>query len=427
MFILYDFIYLVFVIFYLPVFFLKKKKYPDFRMRLGVLPKDLNLESPIWIHAVSVGESQAVRGLVEGLRVQYPGKKLVISTVTPTGNKIARSIARQGDFVFYFPLDLSFIVKKVIVRIRPSLFIIAETEIWPNIISYISASGIPIVLVNGRISDNSFKGYYCLKFILKPLLNKVDTFCMQTEQDARRLICLGVNPDKIKITGNIKFDLKDYSDSNSSCLPAGKGLRNRLGIKEHEKILVCGSTHPKEEEIILGVYIKLLQKFKDLRLIIAPRHPERSNEISGLAKKFGLQSLSFSSLNPDLTSFEGKSVIIVDSVGQLLNFYAIADIVYIGGSLVKTGGHNILEPALFAKPILFGPHMFNFRNIADLFLKNRAALLVHNKSELQEKIRYLLTFYQAAAGLGRQAKSLIGLNQGATQKTLDYIAAIGGL
>lgn len=421
MFILYDFIYLIFVIFYLPVFFLKKKKYPGFRMRLGILPKDLNLESPIWIHAVSVGEAQAVRGLIEGLRVQYPGKKLVISTVTPTGNKIARSIAWQGDFVFYFPLDLSFIVKKVIARIKPSLFIIAETEIWPNIISYISASGIPIVLVNGRISDSSFRGYYCCKFILKPLLNKVNTFCMQTEQDAHRLIRLGVNPDKIKITGNVKFDLKDYSDSNSASLPAGRDLKNRLGIKEFEKILVCGSTHPREEEIILGVYIKLLQEFKGLRLIIAPRHPERSNEISGLIKKSGLQFQFFSSLNPNLSSFKEEPVIIVDCVGQLLNFYAIADIVYIGGSLVKHGGQNILEPALFAKPILFGPHMFNFRNIADLFLKNRAALLVHNKSELQEKIKYLMTCNQAAAELGRQAKSLIGKNQGATQKTLEYI------
>ncbi|MFH1398417.1 MAG: 3-deoxy-D-manno-octulosonic acid transferase [Candidatus Omnitrophota bacterium] len=421
MFILYDFIYLVFVIFYLPVFFLKKKKYPGFRMRLGILPKDLNLESPIWIHAVSVGEAQAVRGLVEGLRVQYPGKKLVISTVTPTGNKIVRGIARPVDFVFYFPLDLSFIVRKVIARIKPSLFIIAETEIWPNIISYISAQAIPILVVNGRISDSSFKGYYYLKFILKPLLNKVNIFCMQTEQDAHRLVCLGVDPDKIKITGNVKFDLKDYSGSNSSCLPAGKGLKNRLGIEEQGKILVCGSTHPKEEEIILGAYIKLLDEIKGLRLIIAPRHPERSNEISGLIKKFGLQSQLFSSLNSAIYNSQKKSVIIVDSVGQLLNFYAIADIVYIGGSLIKHGGQNILEPALFAKPILFGPHMFNFRNIADLFLTNQAAVLVHNKSEFQDKVKYYLANSQAAAELGRCAKSLISKNQGATQKTLEYI------
>ncbi|MBU0502810.1 MAG: 3-deoxy-D-manno-octulosonic acid transferase [Candidatus Omnitrophota bacterium] len=420
MFILYDFIYLVFVIFYLPVFFLKKKKYPGFRMRLGVLPKDLSFEEPIWIHAVSVGEAQAIRGLAEGLRVKYPGKKLVISTVTPTGNKIARRIAAKGDFVFYFPLDLSLIVRKVIARIRPSLFIIVETEIWPNIISYISASGIPIVVVNGRISDNSFKGYYCCKFILKPLLNKVDTFCMQTQQDAQRLLALGVAPGKVKITGNVKFDLKDYSEGNVGAA----GLKNKLGIAEHEKILVCGSTHPNEEEIILGAYIKISAQIKNLRLIIAPRHPERSNEISGLIKKFGLQPQLFSSLNTGLLNSKKGPVIIVDSVGQLLNFYAIADIVYIGGSLVKHGGQNILEPAIFAKPIIFGAHMFNFRNIADLFLKNQAAVLVHNKFELQEKIKYLLVNYQEAVALGERAKTLIGKNRGATQKTIEYIGKL---
>ena len=206
MFILYDLIFLVFTLIYLPIYLFRGKFHRGFLARLGILPKNLSLDRPVWIHAVSLGEAISTRGLVEELRKAYPHKKFALSTVTATGNKIAREISRTGDFVTYLPLDFSFTVKTVINRINPGLFIIAETEIWPNLIAHLSKKGIPIVTVNARISDSSFKGYSAIKPLIKPILNKISLFCAQADLDADRLKKLGVAADKIKVTGNMKFD-----------------------------------------------------------------------------------------------------------------------------------------------------------------------------------------------------------------------------
>ena len=270
MFIIYDLIFLVFALLWLPVYLCKRKFHQGFRMRLGILPEDLELNQPIWLHAVSVGEVMATRKVIAELRVTYPDKKFLVSTVTPTGNKIAKGIARPSDFVSYLPLDLSFIVRYVVDRIKPSLFVIMETEIWPNLISYLYRKNIPIILVNGRISNRSFGGYRIIKFLFKPLLNKINLFCVQTKVDAERFLRLGVPQEKIKITGNMKFDIadlkKDYTD-----------YRLKLGLDAQERLLVAGSTHPGEEEVILSIYKELLRDFPDLQLLIAPRHPERAS------------------------------------------------------------------------------------------------------------------------------------------------------
>ena len=213
MFIIYDLIILVFALVYLPIYLLKRKFHLDFKMRLGILPPGLELHRPIWIHAVSVGEVMAARNLIKKLRIAYPDKRLFITTVTLTGNKIAKNIARRTDLISYFPLDISFIVRSVVDKIKPSLFIIMETEIWPNLIAYLYQKKIPIILVNARISDRSFRGYLSIKFLLKPLLNKINLFCVQTQMDAQRLMRLGVVKNRIEITGNMKFDVGDYTDS----------------------------------------------------------------------------------------------------------------------------------------------------------------------------------------------------------------------
>ena len=259
---------------------------------MGILPRYVSLNNSIWVHAVSVGEAVAVRILIEELRKFYPTKRFVISTVTATGNKIAKGIAEKTDFVTYLPLDFSFIVKRVINKIRPSLFIIAETEIWPNLISYLARLNIPIVIVNGRISDSSFRGYLMIKFLLRPILNKISLFCVQTQRDAQRLIGLGVSGDKINITGNMKFDFKDYTDLKKDYTD----YRLKLGLNPKEKLLVMGSTHPGEEEIILNVYQGLNKEFPDLRLLIAPRHPERAKDIEKIVIKYGLNLVRVSQL-----------------------------------------------------------------------------------------------------------------------------------
>lgn len=417
MFLVYDLIYLLFVIICLPVYFFKGKIHRGFLLRFGVLPKKLELNNPIWIHAVSVGEAILTKGILDGLKATFPNKKFVISTVTPTGNKIIQSFAAQDDFVTYLPLDFSFIVQKVINRINPSLFIIAETEIWPNLITCLKSKNIPIIVVNARISGRSFKKYLKIKFLLKPILDKISLFCAQTARDGEKLIRLGLTQEKLQVTGNMKFDIKDFKGLN----PGSSGLKNKLGLRAEDRIFIAGSTHPGEEEIIIGIYKNLLTEFTDLKLIVAPRHPQRSEDVKRIASDFGFRSIFTSSLADKCEACIPKSIFVVDVIGQLIDLYNIADIVFVGGSLIKKGGHNILEPASLSKPIIFGPNMFNFRDIADLYLENKACVLAHNEVELELAVRDLLANPQKADNLGLKARALILENQGATGRNLELI------
>ncbi len=421
MFIFYDIIFLIFNLAYLPVYLFKGKFHPGFSSRLGVLPKGPKFNRPIWVHAVSVGEVVTVKGLLAALRKDFPDKEFVISTVTPTGNQIAKTIAGKNDFVTYLPLDFSFIVNRVLNRINPEIFVIAETEIWPNLISLLYNKKIPIVVVNGRISDKSFKGYSAIKFLLKPILNKINFFCVQSKLDAERLFLLGVSKEKIKVTGNMKFD---------TCLPRGSSLseageiKKILGLESGGKLFVAASTHPGEEEIILGAYKTLLKEFPQLKLLIAPRHPQRSKEVAGQVRDCAFSPVFLSTIAVEARENFNQVVFILDMVGQLVSFYAAADVVFVGGSLIKKGGHNILEPAGLGKPVIFGPQMFNFRDISELFLKNRGAILVHSQEELAENIRYLLGHPAKIQEMSRLAQKIISENQGATEKNSQVIRSL---
>ncbi|MBL7151192.1 MAG: 3-deoxy-D-manno-octulosonic acid transferase [Candidatus Omnitrophica bacterium] len=424
MFIIYDLIFLIFALVSLPAYLFRRRFHRGFARRLGILPPGLKLERPIWIHAVSVGEAVTIKGLVEELRKIFPGKRFVISTVTPTGNKIAVRIAGEGDFVTYLPFDLSFIVKKLIKRINPALFVIAETEIWPNLICALHAARVAVVTVNGRISDGSLKGYLAIKFLLKPILDKVSLFCMQSERDAARLSRLGVAQDKIKITGNMKFDAAGFRMEAAQLIRC----RQALGLGHSDKLLVCGSTHRHEEEALLQVYSRLAQAFSGLKLLIAPRHPERAGEIEGLIVKYGFKPMMLSRLDQQASSIQApKAVFILDSVGQLVNYYAVADIVFVGGSLVNKGGHNILEPAFLEKPILFGPYMSNFHDIACLFMKTDAAIAVANQGELEKNIEGLLSDPRRCLELGSRARGVLLQNQGATIRNAQNLAQFCGI
>jgi len=416
MFIIYDFIFLLFSLFYLPVYLFKNKFHPGFSSRLGVLPRGFKLDKPIWIHAVSVGEAMAVKKLVEQLRKAYPNKQFVISTVTPTGNKIAKGMAGENDFVTFLPLDFGFIVKKAIDSLNPSLFVIAETEIWPNLITYLNKRKIPVIIVNGRISDSSFRGYLKIRFLIKSIFRKVTLFCVQTERDANRFSSLGVDRKKIKVTGNMKFDATPSHNE----MHISSDLKSKLGLQRDAKIFVAASTHPREEQIILSVYARLLETFPELSLIIAPRHPQRFKEVSKIISGFQFCSRPFSRVSEPFTCAT-KTVFVVDTIGELNNFYNIADIVFVGGSLIKKGGHNILEPAVFSKPILFGPHMFNFKDIAELFLSNEAAVLVNNASDMQEGILNFLNHPSIGLEFGKRAQQLIEKNKGAVNSNLEVI------
>ncbi len=417
MFIIYDFIFLIFALVYLPLYLLSGKINRAFLARLGFLPDNLNLDHPIWIHAVSVGEVIAVKGLIEELRKTYPQKRLVISTVTETGNKLASGLIREGEFLTYLPLDFSFIIKKVIKRINPSVFIIAETEIWPNLINYLYKRNIPVITINGRISDGSYAGYQAIKLFIRPILKKVSRFCMQSDIDALRLQNIGADKDKIQVTGNVKFDinLDSVAGINASL------FRQKLWLNRDDRLLVCGSTHPKEEEIIFSAYHKLLATFPKLKLLIAPRHPQRSNDLEKLAMRNNFMPILVSKIPVSYPTCINQPVFILDTIGQLFNYYAAADVVFVGGSLVKKGGHNIIEPASLGKPVVFGPDMSNFREISKLFLENKAACMIQNGDGLAAKVKEILNNSNLAKDLAQRAYDLINNNRGATKKNIEVI------
>jgi 3-deoxy-D-manno-octulosonic-acid transferase len=417
----YDLIFTLFSFLYFPYFVLKRKYHKEFIQRFGILPKGIfekiKGHKVIWIHAVSVGEVNAALPLCKLLRQNFPQSKIVFSTITQTGNKLARKFVRPNEIAIYFPFDFSSIVNKVIELINPRLVIILETEIWPNFISQCKKNGIPIFLVNARISDNSFVRYKLAEVFLKPVLNKINLILTQTDKDARRIISLGADENKVKVTGNMKFDNTDYTDSKKDYAD----LRLKLGMGTKEKLLVAGSTHPGEEKIILSVYKELLPQTPDLRLLIAPRHIERVPELELLVNKKGFSFLKISYLNQAPSTKHQAPVFILDTIGQLKNFYAVADIVFVGGSLIKKGGHNIIEPAIFSKPIISGKHYFNSPDIFRVFIDNQAILICQGKGELKQGIIDLLENPEKARKLGIRGREVVLKQQGATQENLEFI------
>ncbi|MCQ9208522.1 MAG: 3-deoxy-D-manno-octulosonic acid transferase [Omnitrophica bacterium] len=383
-------------------------------MRLGIFPESaiakIKGKKVIWLHAVSVGEAQAVSTLVDQLKASYPNFRLVISTVTKTGNKIARKLARAEDLIIYSPLDIGFIVRAVVRLINPQALIVAETEIWPNLVAGLAKRKIPVILVNGRLSQGSFKGYKIIRCFLKGVLQRFSLFCMQTKEDAQKIIYLGADEDKVKVTGNMKFDVQ---------LSALSYQPSVLGLNKEERLFIAGSTHRPEERIILEVYKQLIKNYPDLRLLIAPRHIERTQEIEKLVVKFGFKPQRVSKIGETT-----NSVLILDTIGQLKSLYAAADIVFIGGSLVRHGGQNPIEPAIFCKPILFGPYMFNFSDVAGVFLKRKAAIMVRDAQELENVSMKLLREPLLSERIGARTREVIQENRGATLRNMELIRGL---
>lgn len=421
MYILYDLIFLVFAIVYLPYLIFTRRYHSRFAERFGIFDKGffdkLKNKEIVWLHAVSVGEVIAASPFIKGFHACFPNHMLLISTVTKTGNNIASRVKDKEDSLIYFPLDLSFVIRRILKRINVKVFIVMETEIWPNIITAFYKKRIPMVLMNGRLSLGSFKAYRKIVFLLKGVLNKINLFCMRTPTDASRLKALGVDENKINITGNMKYDAAEFSSNAEH-----SKLRLSLGIGNDKKILIAGSTHRGEDEIVINAYGKLLKKIPELMLLIAPRHIERTEEIERVILKNNLKVARFSSLNEDSGDAQ---VIVLDVMGKLRDLYSISDIVFIGGSLLPNyGGHNPLEPAVFKKPILFGPYMANFKDMADEFLKDDAAKQVRSNEEIEKVCKELLNSPRMVEEMGQRAFDIIEKNKGATDKNTKYIENI---
>jgi 3-deoxy-D-manno-octulosonic-acid transferase len=400
-----------------------KKYVGSLRQRLGYLPVSFNLdaEASIWVHAVSVGEVLSSRPVVAELRKRYPGLRLFLSTTTLSGQQLAKRSLADIDGVFYFPFDWTFTVRRTLDVVKPRLFVMVENEIWPNMLRECRRRGIRTAVVSGRLSRRSFPRYRVIRPLFRRVLGDVDRFCVQGEETAGRLLALGADPSRVVVTGSLKFDALD-----TSSMP-GRGPARVLRffrMAPNRPVLIAGSTMKGEDEAVIRAFnrVRTSAGGHNALLIIAARHPERFSEVERLCRSEGLSTLRRSELPIDAEP--RCDAVILDTIGELASLYQIATVVFVGGSLIPSGGHNILEPALFGRPIVFGPHMENFTEIAETFLSNGAAVQVRHDRELDEVLVGLVADPVRRARLGAAARALIDANRGATARTLAVIAEL---
>lgn len=386
LFLIYDILFFFLLIIYLPIgFFRSKLSFKSLKEKFGFL--DYREESKtIWIHAVSVGEVNLIGNLLIKLKQTYDCP-IIISTTTLTGNRVAKMKYSQYARIIFLPFDMSFILKKVLNKLNPNIFISAETEIWPNLFRFLGKYNVPIVIINGRISDKAYVKYKLIKKLMGKALGNCKAIGVQNIIYKNRFLSLGVNEDKIFITGNMKFgplvlDNDRLEEIKKNYLPIFK--------KNNEMILILASTHSPEEEIILNIYKELVENNFKITLIIAPRHPERVASIENIIKSKGFDPVKTSDMISLSFGLRKNDVFIIDTVGELLGFLNISDICFVGGSFSDDGGHNILEPIYFLKPTLFGPNMDNFKEIEEVVLKEGAALKVSNINEFKKTLEELI-------------------------------------
>ena len=422
----------VFLLLTLPYWVLQMMRHGKYRaglrQRFGAVPAALagRGEKPaIWVHAVSVGEVVAASAVVEALRQKFPSHRVLISTTTSTGQKLAAQ--RFGaDNVFYFPLDFAFAVRPYLDALRPDLVVVAETEFWPNFLRCAKRSGARIAVINCRISDRSFPGYKRFRFWLPKLLEKtlanVDVFLAQTDEDRKRLIEIGAPESKVTVAGNLKFDVapppspKIVASLRESFIHSGAG-----------PVLVCGSTLEDEEGSLLSAFRNILVNHPKAVMILAPRHPERFAEVAALVEELGFRMWRRSLWGSELGSGEplAGGVFLVDSIGELATLYSLATVAFVGGSLVPRGGHNILEPALYGVPIVTGNHYENFRDVVNFFATRNAVRIV-GVAELPLVFMELIENVNERTTLGRNALAALESQSGATARTVSALLRLMG-
>lgn len=371
----------------------------------------------IWMHAVSVGEVRAAQPLIRSLRAQYPSCRIVLSSTTFTGHQVASEVAGV-DLVVFFPFDLPLIVNRALNRLKPRLIVIIETEIWPNFIRCADRKNIPLILANGRISKKSLNRYLLVKKTISRLLNRFTSICVQDMASARRFKMIGAPVDRLHVTGNLKFDFAEHPlpiKSFAAALQSAEGLKERY-------IWVGGSTRSGEHELLLECHQRLCLAGLPSFLIIAPRHPGRCSHVAELLKTAAIPFALRSEMKTPSEVAADCQVLLVDTVGELKDFYAIADVVFVGGSLVPKGGHNVLEPSCQGKPVLFGPHMFNFMEISQWILKAGAGYRVRDVLELQQMLERLYDDEALRQKMGNAGLQLISRKAGATERTMAKIA-----
>src|SRR5690242_1285469 len=399
-----------------------RKELAGWRERLGKLPANFRQQAPgaIWIHAVSVGETLAVAGLVKQLLERYPDRKIFLSSVTAAGREAAEKKLPRVAGQFYLPFDWKWAVRRVLLQIRPSVLVIVETELWPNLLKTANESGCKTILVNARISDRSFPGYRMGRPFMRRVLDNITRVCAQTATDAERFKALGAHPDRVTVTGNLKFDGKAPEFGNF-----GTRMRNMLAGENRSPIVVAGSTMRGEEPLVLEAWRSIRRNYPRALMVLAPRHPARFDEVAAMLQAQQVSNVRRTHLpekeeetRPRISQPE---ILLLDTIGELAEFVGLADVVFVGGSLVPTGGHNVVEPAFWGKPILFGPHMHNFRDVASLFLSAGGAVQVADSHQLAETMLGLLDHPADARRMGEKAKEVIAQQAGAATRILNQM------
>lgn len=419
---LYNILITFFLLLSAPYFLLRGLVQKRFRkslpQRMGFF-QNPSFKKPIWVHAASVGEVFCSIPLLKKIKKEFPRLKIILTTMTSTGNETAKTYLPEADQVLFLPIDHPLIIRRAIEKIQPRILLIAETELWPNMLRSCGKKGIPIVLFNGRISQKSFQRYLLFKFFFKECLKYISLFLMQTEEDRTRIIEIGGEPQKTKAVGNLKFDQTFPSFTQEAMTEMAKSL----GLHGGKKILIAGSTHSGEEEILISLYKEIKKMDSHLILILAPRHLERLEEVERILKKESTSWLRKTSLSLDVSrsNQELPEVVLLDTMGELMSIYSLGTLVFVGGSLVPVGGHNPLEPLFFKKCVLFGPYMFNFLEISRRLIGEGGAIQVSGKEDLFSQMKRLLFDEVARKEIGEKGYQFYQKHQGATERMFEEI------
>ncbi|MFZ3072640.1 MAG: 3-deoxy-D-manno-octulosonic acid transferase [Thermodesulfobacteriota bacterium] len=406
----------------LPYFLLKMIFYGKYRSgifeRFGFIKREktkmLNGKTVVWVHAVSVGETKAVLPLVKILKGKNPDVRVVFSTVTATGNAVAKQEGASFiDALIYFPLDFGWAVRRVVGSVRPSLFVAVEKEFWPNFLMTLDKNSVPVIVVNGAISEKSARGYKKLAFLFKRVFGSISFFCAMTKQDAERAAMLGIRKERIAVSGNLKLDAapKALTEADKDF------IRENLGISRGTHVIVAGSTHRGEEDILLTAFGRLKKEFHGLKLVLAPRHPERFDEVEGLVIKKGF---SCRRKKKDVGKDIVADVVLLDTIGELASVYSISTIAFVGGTLVPIGGHNLLEPVFFGIPVIYGPHLKNCLQMAEMLERSGASVRA-SADGVEQELRELLPDESLRAKMGSAGRCAVESGSGAIEMSYNVM------
>jgi 3-deoxy-D-manno-octulosonic-acid transferase len=380
--------------------------------RFGLYDRDQTVQGVLWFHAVSVGEAEALFPLLRRLQKRLPETPIVVTTTTPTGSARVKAVMKDTVAHVYLPYDVPFALKRFMHCFKPKLAVIMETELWPNLFAYCGKNKIPLYIINARLSEKSARGYRKIPALIRPALAEVTLIAAQTDEDAGRFLEIGAAEESVKTLGNMKFDV----DISEETLVAGFKLKEHL-FKDRFVWLIA-STHKDEEAVFLPIYEQIKQRIPELLMVIVPRHPERFPEVGKLCEQRQLHVVTRTSRG---TCSRDTDVYLVDTMGELKMFYAAADIAFVGGSMVPVGGHNILEAAAVGVPVMFGPYMANFKEIAEEVLEREAAVQCRNEKEIAEAVLKLYTRPDYRDALVAKSKRFLNDNQGAIDKICDVL------